>query len=1103
MARLALLKNSLGGCRLREKLLLGLVAAAVFSSPAWTQGQATISGSVTDASGAIVVGANVTATESQTGIERTTASDSSGLFVLSALRPTEYSLTVSAPAFRQYSEKGITLLADQSATINVKLEVGSTTETLTVVASGAQVDTATATLRQVVDSSRMVMLPLNGRNAAQLTTLVAGAVTAPNQNADQGSTKSFPAAVTVSTNGSRQNWVSYLMDGVPNVDVLDGINMPFPAPDALQEFSVQTSNYTTEVGESAGGIVNIVTKSGTNSFHGDAFGYLRNAVFNAHNFFAAQRDPLKRAQYGGTIGGPIIHDKLFIFGEYQGTRIRSNQGGLSAYVPTAANEAGDFSSLLSINPNNPQGKVTTIKDPATGQLFPANIIPLSRLNPASAAVMKALPQAGGNGLIHYSQPIIQNYDEVLTRADYSISSNDRLTVRYFWDRYIGAPVYSASEILAYKSGSTTPAMNAVVEELHIFNPGLLSDLHLGFSRENIRRAPATNVPSVTDFGVNITQSSVKGIEGLAASGYFSFGDYTLARFPRQTLSLNDDLRWVFGRHSIAFGGMYERDRFDQDNNYTRNGSFTFSGDSTGSALADLYLGSLRTFTQGGGQFAHNRLALGGVYVQDNFRASSRLALNFGLRWEPSLPWHDLLNKAEVFHPNLYAQGVHSQLYPLAPAGLLFVGDPGVPNDGVRGDWTDFAPRGGFAYDVFGNGKTSVRGGAGIFYESRTNGFANNRFSGVLPFSPQVTLTTPQGPFNNPYQGITDPFLNWSGTPGASTPFQTPVLAYTWDPGNKLVPPTADNWNFTIEQEIPGDFLLRTAYVGMHGSHLNENIQLNPAVYTPGSTLTTDQRRIFQGLGSVQEGSHQVNSRYNSLQISLQKRLSRGFTVLANYTLSHATDNLELSADATSLGANGSLVLPWYYPHSDAYEHGPSDFDRQQVFVTSYVWQLPALARANRWLRTAAGSWEMSGIVSAQTGAPLTIQAGKDQSQTGIGYDRAELVSTQFYGGNGCGSAAPCINYVNPAAFALPAIGTFGNVGKGSLRGPGILDWDMGVHKSFTVTERWSLEFRAEFFNATNRVNLLAPTSSVNSAGFGSIRSASDPRIGQLAMKIIF
>jgi Carboxypeptidase regulatory-like domain len=1083
-------------------------ACLLFVLPAITsaQGSGTISGTIADPSGAGIPSAKITITEVSTGISRTGFSGTEGYYLLNSLRPTEYVLSASAPGFRDFTQKGITLLADQSIALNVSLQLGVASETVTVDAKPPQVDITTATLRQVVDSQRMVELPLNGRNAAQLTTLVAGAVNAPNQNADQGPTKTFPAAVTISTNGSRQNWTAYLLDGVPNVDVLDGVNAPFPAPDALQEFSVQTSNYSAEFGESAGGVVNIVTKSGTNEFHGDAFGYLRNAVFNARNFFAASRDQLKRGQFGATLGGPVIHEKLFFFVEYQGTRIRNLQGGLHAFVPTAANDTGDFSSLLVANsPNNPQGKSISLKDPLTAQPFPGNLIPISRFDPASLNVMKLLPQATGNGLTFFTKPIQQNFDEALGRVDYSVSANDRLSGRFFWDRYIGVPVFSPANILAYTSGSTTPSDNAVVQEVHIFNPNLLNDLRLGYSRENISRGPAANVPRVTDFGVNITQGPAPGIEGMAATGYFSFGDYPQARFPRQTMSVDDDLRWVHGRHSVAFGAMYERDRFDQDNNYTRNGSFTFSGDTTGSGLADFALGKLRTFTQGGGQYAHNRLMLAGLYAQDNFRATRRLTLNYGMRWEPSLPWHDTLGKAEVFHPDLYAAGVHSQLYPLAPAGLLFPGDPGVPNDGVRGDWRNFAPRVGFAYDLFGTGKTSIRGGTGIFYESRTNGFANNRFAGVMPFSPQVTLTTPQGPFSNPYLGTTNPFLGFSGVPNKNTAFPTPVLAYTWDPGNKLVPPTAYNWNLTIEHQLRSDLMVRAAYVGMHGSHLNENIQLNPAVYIPGSSLATDQRRIFQGFTSMYEGSHSVNSRYNSFQFSVQKQLTHGFTVLANYTYSKATDNMALLTDATSLGANGAQVLPWYYPHSDAYEHGPSDFDRRQVFVVSYVWQLPALAHAKRAVRAVAGGWEVNGIIAAQTGPPLTITAGLDQSKTGIGYDRAMLVSANatVYGAGACGSTAPCVSYINPSAFALPAVGTFGNIGKGEFRSPGLFNWDMGLLKGFNFTERLRVQFRAEFFNATNRVNLSPPTGAVNSAGFGSVPSATDPRIGQLALKILF
>src|SRR5258708_9520353 len=355
--------------------------ASLLSVSAWGQGLGTIAGSVADPSGALIPSATVTAIEVETGASRTAVSSGSGYYVLNSLRPTQYTLTIAAPGFRRFTENGIILLADQSATINVKLEVGSATETMTVEASGAQVDTTTATLRQVVDSQRMATLPLNGRNAAQLTVLVAGAVNAPNQNADQGPTKTFPAAVTVSTNGSRQNWVSYLLDGVPNVDILDGVNTPFPAPDALQEFSVQTSNYSAEFGLSAGGVVNIVTKSGSNAMHGDVFGYLRNAVFNARNFFAARRDQLKRGQFGASAGGPVIREKLFCFAQYQGTRIRNIQGGLKAFVPTDANPAGDFSSLLSAgNPNNPQVKAISLKHPTSGHPFEANISPLRRFD---------------------------------------------------------------------------------------------------------------------------------------------------------------------------------------------------------------------------------------------------------------------------------------------------------------------------------------------------------------------------------------------------------------------------------------------------------------------------------------------------------------------------------------------------------------------------------------------------------------------------------------------------------------------------------------------------------------------------------------------------
>ena len=1089
------------GPRSSQLLLMALILPVV----GWSQGSSTISGTVTDPGDATVPAATVTVTEVGTGLSRTVQTGQDGYYLFNQLRPTDYSLTVSAPGFRNYTQRGITLLVDQSLTVKVKLELGATSDAVTVTGAADQVNTTTGILAEVVESSRMVELPLNGRNAAQLTVLVAGSANAPNQNADQGSTKTFPAAVTITINGSRQNWTGYYLDGVPNVDILDGVNTPFPAPDALQEFSVQTSNYSAEFGQAGGGVVNVVTKSGANAFHGDLFGYLRNAEFNARNFFAPVRDQLKRGQFGATLGGPIIHDKLFFFAEYQGTRIRNTQNGLTAFVPTYANQAGDFSALLSASdPANPLGKAVVLKDPTIGQVFPGNLIPLSRFDPASVGMMKLLPAKGGNGKIVYSKPVIQDLDEVVSRGDYVMSSKDRLMARFFWDRYKGTPVYDPSNLLTYTSGSTTPSQNVVLQELHLFSPDLLNDLRLGFSRENVSRGPVSNAPAVTDFGVtNLTQSSSKAIEQSSVTGYFNFGDYNNARFPRQTLSLNDDLHWVRGRHSFAFGGMYERDRFDQDNILSRNGAFVFSGDSTGTGLADFVLGQLRTFTQSGGQFAHTRLWLGGLYAQDSFRTTSKLTLNFGLRWEAALPWHDNLGQTTLFSPAAFYAGTRSQTFLLAPPGLLFPTDPGVPADGVKGDMKNFAPRFGFAYDVFGNGKTSVRGGGGGFYEDRANAFSINRFSGVTPWQPQVSLTSPQGPFSNPYLGIADPFRTWTGKPSSSTAFPAGLLVYTWAAGNKLVPPRAYQWNVAIEQQFRADVLVRATYVGMRGNHLNENVQLNPAVYIPGSSLATNSRRIFQGFGSVLEGSHDVNSWYNSFQLSVQKRLSHGFTVMANYTLSKGTDDMPPATDATSLGSGGTGVLPWYYPNAKQYERGPSDFDRRHVLVVSYVWQLPSLPHANRLVRGAIGGWQVSGIVSAMTGLPLTVLAGLDESKTGIGYDRGQLVSPNTYGAGACANVAPCVNYLNPQAFALPAVGTFGNLGKGSLRAPGLFNWDAGVNKIFPIKERLHVQVRAEFFNASNRVNFNAPTSSVSSAGFGSVVSSADPRIGQLALKVLF
>jgi hypothetical protein len=1078
------------------------------------QGLGEFVGTVTDPSGAVIAGAKVTATEAATGFSRSVTTSGEGFYAIPSLRPADYNLTVEAAGFHTYSQKGIPLAADQSAAVNVKLDVGATTETVNIVGTAIQVDTTTSTIRQVVDGERMVDIPLNGRNAAQLTLLVAGAVNSPNAGADQGQTKTFPGAVTVSTNGSRMFNMSFQLDGGNNVDEYTNVNAPFPFPDALQEFSVQTANYSAEYGQNSGGVVNIITKSGTNNLHGDAFGFLRNNVFNARNFFSARVDQLKRAQFGATAGGPVVipgayngKDETFFFFGYQGTTLRNLQGGSSAFVPTPANIAGDFSAALdAANPANPLRRATTVIDPLNGRPFAGNLIPTSRFDAAAVNVLSYLPQAGGNGSVFFAKPISQNFDEEVAKVDHSLSNTNRLSARYYRDKFHNLGIWNKANALTYTDGSDILAQNALVQETHIFSPGLLNDFRLNYSRENSVRGPLSTVPNFNDFGVKLYQAPAKAIESLNVSGFFSFGDNPPARFTRTNYTLADDLRWVKGRHSFSYGAHAELSRVDLDNQFLRNGTVQFTSDVTNYAIASFLLGRITSFRQGAGEFKNNRDQFLGFYAQDSFRAGSRLTLNYGLRWEPVFPWREIRGRVEQFNPAAYARGQVSAVYPNAPPGLLFPGDPGVPKYGTNPVYTGFEPRVGFAYDASGDGRTSIRGGAGIFYDSRQSGIFNNRIADVTPFSPQLTFTPPPGPFSDPLRGIPSPFPA-PFPPPRDAAFPRPVLAITYEPTGVYKTPVMYNWNLTLERELASNYLVRVAYVGSHGSHLNEALELNPAVYTPGSTLSTDQRRIFQGLQFISEASGQGNSHYNSLQLGLEKRLSRGFTLLANYTFAKSYDDMPFAAGAGGPADGNSLVYPWYFHNAAALDRGPSDFDVRHRFVASYVWRLARLANASRLVRGLLGDWQWSGLLQVQSGTPLTMLAGKDQSQTNLTRDRAAQLGNP-YGPGACGNTAPCVDYINPSSFILPPLGQFGNTGKASLRFPGQATWDMGFFKDIPLHESWRLQFRAEFFNIFNRVNFQQPNQSnqvdtVSSGGFGSIRAANDPRIGQLALKIFF
>ena len=1110
---------------------------AVFAAGLYAQGLGTIVGTVTDPSGALVPGATVRITDEGTSLNRETTTNSQGYYVFPSIRPSNYTVVVEASGFAAITRKGVVLQADQSETVNFDMSVQQANQAITVEAPAQQVDTSTATLSEVVDRRRIIELPLNGRNAASLALITAGTVLAP-ASADEGSTKTFPVAVTISSNGSRQNQASFRLDGANNNDIYTNVNQPFPFPDAVQEFSVQTSNYSARYGGNAGGVVNIVTKSGENQIHGDLFEFNRNAVFNARDFFSPLgRDPLKRNQFGGTLGGPVVipglyhgKDKTFFFVGYQGTRIRNTAlGGNNAYVPTAANLNGDFSALLSAtNPNNPLGKAVVITDPTNGGApFANNQIPASRFDPAALALTKYLPVGAGNGYVLYAQPTSQAYDETTVRVDHAISDRDRLTGRYFFDRYYNAPYLDLKNYLNNLAFTTIDSHNLMVGETHTFSPSFMNDFRLSIAREVSNRGPASGSISVGDLGVKIyTPPGDKIIESLSVSGYFSISQTDPATFTRDQYGINDTASWVHGGHSVTFGADITRAWVILRNQFHQPGQFGFTTDYNGNALASFLLGDMRTFLQGNGEFKDNRVNSFGLFVQDDWHVSRRLTVNLGLRFDPFFPWKETKGRVEVFSPSAFAAGTVSTVFPKAPPGLLFPGDPGVPQYGLLANYKNFSPRVGFAYDLTGDGKTSLRGGFGLFYDALQNGIYNNRFVDVTPFSTQVNLTAPQGTFSNPYLGIANPFPA-PYPPPANTAFPAPNQVMTYDTANGGVykAPVSMDYNLTVERQLKGDWLLRAAYVGLQARHLLESQELSPAVYS-GSLANPNGRRLFPQYGSIALASQDANSGYNSLQVTGEKRFSRSFTVLANYTWSKSIDDVPWATSPTTVGvqaAGGSSYvspIPWYLPGRHQFDRGPSEFDHTHRLAASFVWQLPKLAHAGRALRYVAGSWQLSGMLTGQSGGPITVIAGKDLSGTGLNSDRGVYVNgVNLTGGNACGSKAPCVNYLNPAAFALPAQGTYGNLGKGALRGPNMIDYDGSLSKEIPLHgERVRLQFRAEYFNLFNRVNLFNPgmsasdtsgtgtvqhTVNLSNAGIGQITADTAPRIGQLALKILF
>jgi len=1138
--------------KLRKLLYVGFIVLLGVGAVSRISAQSTgiIRGTVTDPSGAAIPHASVIAKDTNTGISRALATNDSGIFVFPDLPIGSYGLKIGAAGFETQNRPGLQLLTGRVIDLPIRLSVGSQTQEVTVNSETQQIESSISTVEQSVSQEQMRDLPLNGRNPLQLTTLTAGTVltTSGTESGQEDNTG-------LSVNGLRATQNTYTLDGAIYVDRFFDSVPTMPNPDALQEFTIQASNYSAEHG-GAGALVQLSTRSGTDEFHGSGWEYFRNTVLNARNYFwptTKPDPPFKLNQFGGTVGGPVLKSKkAFFFFSAEDLEQRSSPSPITVEVPTAAELTGDFSALLSLaspvviySPVTgcPYGQTGTAPN-CTGTITNKITTPIDTLSAGvnsqylAADEKLSSPITSGSSAGVYNTLATSTNSNIgntqyLIRLDDAITGKDHLSGRYFYNQDNFQRPFTAP--LGFYAANLFRNQSLNISDAHVFSNTLTGAAYGSFfraARTQIPEAPGlktdyqlgqTGVPYGNPNESLIPFPGVR--DNLSYINIFSGGALTQ---DSTTFDFTAQLVKLLHTHTLTFGGDIERTRIDADDYSYTPGDNTFNGSRTavpvgstlptgftksGNAFADFYTGYESSFFQDNGRKLYLREIRPSLYVQDDWRILSKLTLNLGVRWEPTLPPTDLNGTLVGF--NLANPSFQSTVAPNAPKGVEFNGDAGLSPSVFKNSWGNFAPRIGFAYNVFGNNKTVVRGAYGLFYGT-PEGLLYQRTDAMQPVDLYLNIANPPQ-WDNVYTGYAggDPFprAHIASSAFKSYTFITPLAGGVLNPASHGE--YTQDYNLAVEQDLGSNFALSVAYVGDHAEHIMGSRQFNPAVYTPnaGNTVGNENtRRLYPGLGAVELADAYEYEITNSLQLNLTRRSKHGLTLLSNLVWIKTIDN-------TSSGAEGNAGPP--NPYNLNSSRGVADFDQAIRFTTSANYVLPVF-HVNHTVGQVVNGWQANGIVVLQDGLPLTITSGVDNSLSGIGNDYAVYntgVSTARPAG-----VSKTAEWFNTAAFAvnpLPSAAnnyaqSFGNVPRNSLRGPGYDDVDLSVFKDILPERRIHGQFQAQAFNAFNHTNLANPNTTASSGAFGTITATSSStgsvnipstvgtqRVWQFAAKLIF